>query len=552
MNAQNLDSKNSRKWYQKDYSKLEGIFDAAVEKIHRRKIVYYASDRLYSDASRKLMIQESYKSIAWATPLLLEDIHTEIKNLERDNKLIPISPIIANDEASLFSFLEIVSEPKDKDDISSEGALELYQKARDQLSLELEYQNQERLQSSKKDEVKIDKQQESLLEKSIEKQVSSQPFYEEASDTNLVDRSIEIESKFQASIDLIEKKDDHILKPINKEEVSQSSTLELQDIEEILNISDEELDDENYTYEEDPSDLNEEYIYSSILKDGWEESILNSKDDMVSLRTILADIQEDSTYSTEDLNLSLNSDNSFNTESSNSAILFEELVENLPSEKSKKSESENKSSLITVDKKALAEAKKDYRTSFISFLVSLLLLGFYTVLMIPTLQGFDYIALILAGVGIVLAFDLKPKLLSILTGGMLLILILCMCFFIYRTGETISFAHFIWFLLIPLIVSSSFAFFNSRKIYKKLLQNPPKIENANSLKKKSSILPKDSIIVETGKPTSVLVEELFKDNSQTPLEENLSNNSNQLLEKGETSELPLLSEIIEDDKKQEN
>ena len=109
MNAQDLNHKQNRLTYQKDYTKLESIFDAAVERMHRKKIIYYATDRIYSEDSRKLRARESFKEKAWAKPVSSEDIKTEVIQLAKEN-VIPISDTILNDDPSMIAFLELVGE----------------------------------------------------------------------------------------------------------------------------------------------------------------------------------------------------------------------------------------------------------------------------------------------------------------------------------------------------------------------------------------------------------------------------------------------------------
>lgn len=103
-NTRNKSSESHSKRYQKDYTKLEAIFDAAVKRSRRKKIIYYASDRLYSENSRREIAQNSYKAVAWAEPLEEKDIHTEIIDLAKKAGLVQMAPS-KKDEKELLAFI---------------------------------------------------------------------------------------------------------------------------------------------------------------------------------------------------------------------------------------------------------------------------------------------------------------------------------------------------------------------------------------------------------------------------------------------------------------
>ncbi len=72
----------SNTWIQKDYSKLENIFNAAVEKSKQRKIIPYGSKRLYSKEGLLKMTAEMFKKNPQALPIEIWDVKTEVVDLK--------------------------------------------------------------------------------------------------------------------------------------------------------------------------------------------------------------------------------------------------------------------------------------------------------------------------------------------------------------------------------------------------------------------------------------------------------------------------------------
>ena len=558
MNTQN--SSDPHPLYLKDYSKLEIIFNAAVEKMNQKKIVYYASDRIFSEDSRKQILKNSFKSFACAIPLSAEDIQTEIIDLEKNKKLLPISQTISNNEASLYSLLEIVGEKQKEENKTTEFKTEVVEAKEENLIIDSE-ETKEKTQPILQETEQVESNSEVVISKTAQEKLERYYLLKEQTLNSLEEQK---KNTQESLLENVEEADDLL---INNKEFQ--STLDQEELDEILSeISAEEiiedLDDTTIKITEaepveekilevsketeslESKESNSQDLYQQLLELSYQPQTEN-KDEISSL---IASIQEDDSYlmpsnkaensdSEKNTQFSeytdseylirdyLNSENNFKdneelnsykTESSSQSLeenevepsdevltnqfktpinsfdsLTKEISENNFVEKKTNllfGESSDESDKVTLSKR-IKQTHKDLVTSRLTFLISLLLTGCYIFLMFRSFQGFDYIALVLTLVGIFLAWDLKAKPLTIVTIGMLVVLVGCVIYQSINTGTFIDVTHLVWFLLVPLNISSSYLFMNNRKEYIALLninkEKDHSTETQDNQKKNESI-----------------------------------------------------------------
>lgn len=503
MNAPKLNSNHSSVWYQKDYTKLEGVFNAAVERIHRKKIIYYASNRLYSEDSRRKMAKESYKPVAWATPLELEDIHTELIQIARDTKIVPISTTIANDEASLLSFLEIANDSVEEN-VDSKKALELYKKAKEKLTSE-------------------SRLEEEAFPLDIENKVDNKNSIIEITEASnqsasLIDRYNSLKAKFKESVDQkeIPKKPDFPIPDIFAETEESEPVddllinIDLPPLEDVSSLNDsitaskveetifktskvsETITEEKPIIKSEPNiELSQEFLEESLINTSILEKERNEEENIAEgiVFEKFAEIEEEPEVDLDNIETSfdnIDSIASFNeiaqelgvTETTPVSKFRKQrrtnldesettLVDELFSEKT----SENKSA-VTYDRNKAEEINKAYKDNFaskITLLFSSILLIVYIIILAKNFQNYDFVGLILTAVGIFLAWDLNPKFLTGLTIAFMAVQIGFMLFTINLTGYSIGYVHYIWLLFIPLMIISSYIYYHSKRRYLTLI-----------------------------------------------------------------------------------
>lgn len=106
--------------------------------------------------------------------------------------------------------------------------------------------------------------------------------------------------------------------------------------------------------------------------------------------------------------------------------------------------------------------EKDYKHSAIGFGVSIAALAAFILFSYKSFLPYDYITLAMLAVGMIIAPSMRYRNITIMCGAILMAVIFCMIWTAYQSADTIAFFHYLWFLLIPICVSASYAFFSNR------------------------------------------------------------------------------------------
>lgn len=505
-NTQKHNPKARNKQYEKDYTKLETVFNAAVQKSKQRNIVYYASDRLDSNRKRTL---ESYKAVSWAEPIDQNDREAEIIDITTNKRLLKVHPFFIENEQELRKILSksefaqlqsVIEETSKQNEIKENQTLEeKFEEATNNV-----VQNKVVEKALKEPDDSKEIKQRTKNRQPIEQEHSETPFkqiYEEF--YNLDDHIEEVTDKRQGTEDT---------SPIFVEEISIETVVET--------IPDQSTSEENesFTFEEDALiDLeslvaqdfsNEEFNFNQddldlldlIQQSGSdveEETVIEittPDDEFGDLSEIFKEIEDTSEiiFETGNIDLSEEANVSIPEETYNETFVVEEKPEKRKVITQKESQELHE---------RIKNAYKDLTASKVAFIGCVALLCIYAGFMYPSFQGYDYIALMLSVVGIFIAWDLNTKHLIIVCSIMLVTLILCMFYFVYQTAASINFLHYLWFLIIPLVMSTSYAYINSKKIYDNLIK-----ESKNSIPVEEKIEPVEFERTYSTKPITNLEE----------------------------------------------
>lgn len=516
--------------YTKDYTKLETIFNNAVEKSRQNGNLYYISDRLYPDSERENVAQESLESVSWAESS--GDKITQTHILKR-KRLIKLNPLILREDVSLLDVLENYNLSRIKLTHSKE-VVRLNKGNSNYIAIEetleqnkefnrtpanllpasetLEDPNVETKELCKPEEPTKEEMSETLNETYIENQPSLETIElpvigEDIASQETYKSEANVESEIDFSPQLTEPFDPEKLLD---EFLDDSEDMLLEDYEgetdliDLQTLVSNSFDTGELKFNKD--DLN---LLDAIQGSSVSDTLLSEDDkdqfiDLVNEETIeaeptqsiedtieLVDATADLTKKTDRRVTLEDIEEEIRLASVETPVQEEIIIEEIPQEEVKET--------------ALKNAYKDLTASKVSFIGSVALLLIYSLVMFPTFQGYDYIALILAVIGIFLAWDLSGKKLIIVSGLILVTLVVCMVIYVYQTEIMINFYHYLWFLFIPIAISTSYAYINSKRNY-------------NYLTNKKSFLVSDAkqdIVINVINPEDYMIEEAEKKNQKT-------------------------------------